>query len=149
MRTLRAIAVPSACVLITACAPTRSNLPPVELEAIQTRSIDAPADAVFRAAAGVMLDRGMVITMSDYPGGLVSGMIWIGVPHASPHAITPGHTFSEVVVWVRPDGRGRTLMRVQPVSSAVPVPDAEVVSRIAARVAERTLIAAAPPRRSP
>lgn len=123
---------------LAACAPTPSKLAPAQIEAIQTRRIDAPPDAALRAAAGIMLDRGMVITMSDFSGGLVAGSAWSA---PGPHTHGPDQRLAEVVVWVRPDGRG-SLMRVQPIRSSVPLADADLVSRIAGQVSQRALMAA-------
>lgn len=140
MTPARAI-LPLAAALSAGCA-SQPALTPVQLEAIQTREIDAPVDAAFRAAAGVMLDRGMIITLSDGSAGLIGAREWMDAPHAHTHA-TPDSPYApvEVVVWVRSADPGRSLLRIQFGRGGLQDADAETVSRFAEDVGDRTLTA--------
>ena len=125
------------------CAASRPNLTTAQLDAIQTRQIDAPPDVAFRAAAGVMLDRGMMITLSDGGAGLIGARAWMDAPqsHAQNAPDSPYAT-TQVVAWVRPSAAGHSLLRVQFGRGGLTAADAEVVSRFAEDVARRTLVAA-------
>jgi hypothetical protein len=149
LRSARTIAALLTTAALAACGPTRSALSPARIDAIESRPIDAAPDAAFRAAAGVMFDRGMFITLSDQGAGLVAGSSWYSGPasdgvhvHASTNAPT------DVTVWVRPDSAGRTILRVQFARAGIPEPDAAQVSRFADEVGRRALMAA-PTRSTP
>lgn len=44
-----------------------------QLNAIETRVVEADFDATFDAASGALFDAGYIIAMSDRPGGLITG----------------------------------------------------------------------------
>lgn len=129
---------------VTGCAaPSTPKLTPEQMSALQTREIDAPVDATFRAAAGVMMDSGMAISMSDHAAGLVSGANW-GYIGGVNHAYRT--EWGGVLVWVRSAGPGRSSMRVS--FGEGTNPEAEPVSRFAAQVQERVMMASEPGRAS-
>ncbi len=149
MIAFRAPAVCALALALGACASTRPPMSPAQLDVIESRPIEAPPDAAFRAAAGVMLDRGLVITLSDRSAGLVGGSTWIYGPIVD-GAHHPGSLNApvEIIAWVRPDPAGRSILRAQFAKTGIPAADADQVSRFAEEVGARALIAAAP-RRTP
>jgi hypothetical protein len=121
-------------------APPRP--PPEQLDAIQTVLVDAPRDEVYRAAAGVMMDNGLVLVLSDFGAGLLSAGRWGEVEHSG-HAEHPGpRSHPPLLVWVRRDGAACTRMRVS-------LEEAEDVRRFADQVRARCLAAAPMAGRSP
>jgi hypothetical protein len=108
-----------------------------QLAAIQTTQVEASRDDTFRAAAAVMIDRGMMITMSDFSAGLIRAGQWGysgGIGRAS--LVTgPG-----LVVWVHSDEPSRTTMRV----SFDQGTSQEGVNRFVEQVQNRLLAAAEP-----
>lgn len=128
-------AIPAGCV-------STPSLAPAQVEEMQTRRIDAAPDVAFRAVAGVMLDRGMIIVLSDASAGL------IGASGSAQGQCSHGHTSpgapdapTQIVVWVRPDTVGTSLIRVQFSQGGLTSTDRELVSRFAEDVGKRTLAA--------
>src|SRR5262245_10068719 len=83
--------------LAAGCADPPPMVTPEQLAAIQTVEIDTTRDEAFRAAAAVMIDRGMVIAMSDFNAGLVSSGRWNYVSGVGRAAVAPS---GSLVVWV-------------------------------------------------
>ena len=73
---------PAATVSVLACAAALANLggctttpqfTQAQLNAIETRVVEADFDATFDAASGALFDAGYIVAMSDRPGGLLTG----------------------------------------------------------------------------
>lgn len=128
------------------CTPTRDRAAPEPtleaIDAIETRRIAAPPDAVLRAASTVLLDEGYLYAMSDHAAGLISGFRLhnntmdsqyfartggmgrvIGcagccadapIPLCDSATCTayPSLTSNSICVWVRPVDRGQSLVRI-------------------------------------
>jgi hypothetical protein len=139
------IAVALVAPLAAGCAAGGTTVPltPSQREAIESRTVDAPSDATFRAAAGVLMDRGAVITMSDASAGLVAGRQWGFVYCGQPCLYCADHT----LVWVRRAGPARSELRVQMIGGSGSA-SADAVTEFARQVSERTMMAA-PSRSSP
>lgn len=140
-RSMLPLAALAAAAPMTACAPTRPALTRDQVDAIEVRHIDAAPDDTFRAAAGVMLDRGMVIVLSDRDAGRVSGVLWIGNPWITPR---PYDHDSQIEIFIRPAPDAGSLMRVHLTRYAEPVHDHDKVAAFAGDVRQRTLVATPP-----
>jgi hypothetical protein len=127
-------------VALAGCAAAPATiLTPEQVAAIQTRDVEASPDRAFRAAAAVMLDRGMVIAMSDFNAGLLGAGAWGYAAGVGRAELRPG---SGLVVWMRPAGPARTTMRVKFAAGD----SEEATSRFVEQV-ERRLLASAEARR--
>lgn len=72
MKTLLALA--SACaLLLTGCAAPAPQYSQAQLNAIETREVDASMNETFSAASNALFDAGYTIAMSDRQGGLITG----------------------------------------------------------------------------
>jgi hypothetical protein len=71
---MRTAAVPAilAAVVILGCQ-SKPVYTQAQLNAIETRLVEADFDETFNAASGALFDAGYIITMSDREGGLVTG----------------------------------------------------------------------------
>lgn len=146
---------------------------PESIDAIETRQIAAPRDAVLRAAATVLLDEGYAYRMSDHAAGLISGfrlhndtmsaeyyargggmgMVISGygycrsVPPSmygtAMYNTCPSAISDSVWIWVRPADRGRSLVRIQLWASNDRVLSEPEVTQFAALIEQR-LMAEAP-----
>ncbi len=150
MNPARALAVTLATAALAACAPTSRTLAPEALEAVQTRTVEAQPDAAFRAAVGVLLDRGMIVTLSERGAGLVAASTYLAGP-GHDHAASPGvlNGSEAIVVWVNPVAPGRCNLRIQHVRAGGVVADAGSPSAFAAEVDQRLVMAARPARGTP
>ncbi len=120
------------------------NLTPSQLSELQTRRIDAPSDVAFRSVVGVMLDRGMFITLSDGGAGLVGAMVGPnGQACCNTTSGNPLGAPAAIVVWVRADPAGGSMVRVQFSHCGLAAHDREPVSRFVDDVDRRTLRAPA------
>ena len=130
------------CLLLCACA-AEPVLTPAQREALEVRTIEAPADQTLRAAAGVLMDQGYLITLSDADAGLVGGTSW----HSMMQAQRQYHRPEErAAAWVRPLGPQRSALRFR----GGPTPDQRRISNFARQVSERTLLWSTPsPKGSP
>lgn len=125
-----------------ACTSTGTRPSPVQAEAIEVRNVAAGRDEAFRAVAGVMLDRGMMVTLSDHSAGIIGGATWAGSPYAQ-HTHTPDSLNGPdaVTVWVRPASARESILRIQFAYGGSPRRDAAAVSRFATDVSERLMMA--------
>jgi hypothetical protein len=55
-----------------AASPRTTELSPTQMEALQVRQVDAPAERAFSAASGALVDAGYHILVSDADAGILS-----------------------------------------------------------------------------
>jgi hypothetical protein len=64
----------SAMLILTGCiASSQLHLSQAQLNAIETREVDASMNETYNAASGALFDAGYTIAMSDRQGGLLTG----------------------------------------------------------------------------
>ena len=141
---------PIAAIILAVAGCADRTYTPQQLDAIQTRPINAPSDVTFRATVGVMLDRGMRITLSDGDAGLVGAIVdGIGADGCAQCQAGGGPNVAEVIAWARPDGNGRSLLRIQFVRSGIVENSSDAAARFAEDVARRTLMSTQQTRKAP
>jgi hypothetical protein len=123
-----------------ACASEGPALSPAQREALETRPVDTPADQALRAAAGVLMDQGMIISLSDAGAGLVAGRSWVGGGMSEVRSPRSRLFSSSILVWVRPLDAGRSEIRVQVTLPGGGGPDERRVSDFVRQVHERTMM---------
>ncbi len=114
-RAARVLAIAAAAVALSAggCAATPA-LTQSQLNAIETRVVEAAFDETFDAASGALFDAGYIIAMSDRTGGLLTGTqvieasAWDQFWGASPYA---KHLAISVKVWA--ESARQSLIRIK------------------------------------
>lgn len=108
--------------------PKASSFTQAQLNAIETREVEAGLDESFAAASGALFDAGYTISMSDRNAGLLTGKkgtdntaarIWV-----SPYIRDTDFTIS---VQLRPLGPQRTAARVKTSVNGEPVVKKEAI----------------------
>lgn len=122
-----------------------SRFTQAQLNAIETREIEAGQDESFAAASGAMFDAGYTISMSDRNAGLLTGKrgtdntaarMWV-----SPYIRDTDFTIS---VQIRPLGPQRTAARVKTSVNGEPVVKKEAIDSFWTLM-QRQVIMKAPP----
>ncbi len=137
----RSALVTAGVLTLGACAPMEPNLSPSQWEAIEARTIEAPAPHTFALVAQSMMDRGYVILVSDSAAGVIRGARSAPPAH-KPEPMTalfgeiwPG----EAVVYVREAGPTRARVRIQVRQNGVRIADEERVRAWAAELERKAL----------
>ena len=96
------------------CGCMGPQLSQAQLNAIETREIDAGMDATFTAASGALFDAGYTVSMSDRQAGLLTGSkakdrtadrLWWGEGvHDTQYTLS---------IQMRPDGKNHTTVRIK------------------------------------
>ncbi len=125
------------------CA-AKPPLSPTQMEALQTREVEAGADRAFAAATNAVLDAGYRLRMSDADAGILAAELRqdpavaanVGVIVATA-LVTLGHavadlppTYHELCVQVMPEGSGRSKVRIRSYLNASAAHEPEVVEQI-------------------
>ncbi len=112
MRNVLLAAVVSA-LLLAACA-SQPVYTQAQLNAIETRSVDATFDETFNAASGALFDAGYIIAMSDREGGLITGT-QTEVAHgwAAFWGTQPYYRSLAISIQIRADGPNHSLARIK------------------------------------
>ena len=122
MTALRASAIALALLLLGACA--QRPVSPTNYSAIETRPLDAPADAAYNAAIETLFDQGYMIKLADGDARLVVGGLNTGGQELEIYARGMGgpqcvgcyaesQPFHQCLVWVRQTGPGSSELRVR------------------------------------
>jgi hypothetical protein len=115
---------------VTACA-TPEHYTQAQLNALETRIVEADFTDSFNAASGALFDDGYIITMSDREGGLITGhqtkqptaweQFW------GPY---PVYASMEMSIQVRESGPQRCFVRVKTATNGATRLDREAIERI-------------------
>jgi len=101
------------------------------MNTIETREVDAPRSATFRAASSALFDAGYIIGMSDHAGGLLTGEKQIdrSANRALLNADIP-NTMFRMSIHVRELSPARCTVRIKTSIDGVAQTDKEEVDRI-------------------
>lgn len=107
------------------------QLSQAQLNAIETRQLDAGMDASFTAASGALFDAGYTVAMSDRHGGLITGTkakdrtqdrLWWGEGiHDTQYTLS---------IQMRPDGENRTTVRIKTAVNGELVVDKQAIDQV-------------------
>ncbi len=112
MRNVLLAAVVSA-LLLAACA-SQPVYTQAQLNAIETRSVDATFDETFNAASGALFDAGYIIAMSDREGGLITGtQTKVAQGWAAFWGTEPYYRSMAISIQIRADGPNHTFARIK------------------------------------
>jgi len=117
------------CMLFQRPAPSLSQ---AQLNAIETRDVDAGFNDTFSAATGALFDAGYTISMSDRQAGLVTGTR--SVDRSRQRRFTQDPTIEDtdyaVSILVRDLGQTRSAVRVKTSVNGQPVVDKQAIDQI-------------------
>lgn len=144
---------------LAACAAPPQSV--TEMDASELRTVEAPADATYSAASHALADAGYILCVSDADAGLLTGekridpapapnaafIVFTAVFANRPTELPP--EFHALCIQVRPDGPGRSSVRLRAFRDGGAVPDPEVVQQLWTLIAREALRRAAPPTSPP
>ena len=120
----------ASCMSLAGCATTPSYTQ-AQLNAIETREVDASMDETFSAATNALFDAGYTIAMSDRQGGILTGTrgkdnssarVWV-----SPYITDTNFTMS---IQVRENGPRLTTTRIKTSMNGEQVIDKKAIDQI-------------------
>src|SRR5262245_6341780 len=110
--TLWLLAVAGALLPLGGCTAT-PKLTQAQLNAIESRVVEADYDATFDAASGALFDAGYIIAMSDRPGGLLTGTQVVEPEGWDQCWNGPDPRFQAISVQVRHKEASRSTVRIK------------------------------------
>ncbi len=133
---------------LTGCSSYQSpsTLSQAQLNAIESRQVDADMPHTFRAASSALLDAGYTISMSDKEGGLLTGVketdrtaerVWI--------APWIKDTKSVMTIQMQPIDTSKTEIRVKPSVQGEAVVDKKSVDQIWVLMQRQVMMKEPPP----
>lgn len=102
-----------------------------QLNAIETREVDAGPEQTFGAASGALFDAGYTIAMSDRGGGLLTGTR--GIDQTSARIwVSPAIEDTKFVIsiQIRPIDANRSTVRVKTSKNGEPIVDQKAIDQI-------------------
>jgi hypothetical protein len=136
----------AALVLAAAGCQSQPVYTQAQLNAIETRIVEAGFDETFNAASGALFDAGYIITMSDREGGLVTGEqtrkasgweVWFGT--------TGYYKNLAVTIQVRESGPDRSRARVKTAVNGQTQVNKEAIDEIWVLMQRQVLMSEPPP----
>ncbi len=143
MRSVLPVAVVFA-LLLAACA-SKPVYTQAQLNAIETRSVDATFDETFNAATGALFDSGYIIAMSDREGGLITGTqtkqdtAWDAFWGTAPY-----HRALTISIQIRIDRPDRSLVRIKTQLNGQTVVDKSAIDEIWVLMQRQVMMSASP-----
>ena len=129
--------------ILTACA-TPEHYTQAQLNALETRIVEADFTDAFNAATGALFDDGYIITMSDREGGLMTGhqtkqptgweLFWGPYPYAN----------LAISIQVRESTPNQCLVRIKTATNGATRVDREAIQRIWVLMQRQVLMTEAP-----
>lgn len=142
-------------VLMPACAWMESFGPPsqAQLKALETRTLDAPFDAVYAAATEALFDLGYQVTHSDKASGVVVGQKtkteseWVKGPAG--YFSREKKTVLSLTLLIKPMGAKTTDVRIKTAVDGAARLDKSAINEVWVYIDRQTLMEAPPPATSP